>query len=92
MRGSLLTLTIVNLSWHAMEVSIQKTAVAVRQGITAAALESQAIEPGCLCQSAVVSATVTNGKCLEEVAVKTLKLDHHASEAASSISQRRPPR
>ena len=24
-RGSLLTLTIVNLSWHAMEVSIQET-------------------------------------------------------------------
>ena len=50
-RGSLLTLTIVNLSWHAMEVSIQETTVAVRRGITAAALESQAIEPGCLCQS-----------------------------------------
>ena len=50
-RGSLLTLTIVNLSWHAMEVSIQETAVAVRRGITAAALESQAIEPGCLWQS-----------------------------------------
>ena len=30
MRGSLLTLTIVNLSWHAMEVSIQVTAVAVQ--------------------------------------------------------------
>ena len=29
-RGSLLTLTIVNLSWHAMEVSIQETTVAVR--------------------------------------------------------------
>jgi len=50
-RGSLLTLTIANLSWHAVEVSIQETAVAVRRGITAAALESQAIEPGCLCQS-----------------------------------------
>ena len=50
-RGSLLTLTIVNLSWHAMEVSIQETTVAVRRGITAAALGSQAIEPGCLCQS-----------------------------------------
>ena len=37
-RGSLLTLTIVNLSWHAMKVSIQVTAVAVRRGITAAAL------------------------------------------------------
>ena len=44
-------LTIVNLSWHAMEVSIQETTVAVRQGITAAALGSQAIEPGCLWQS-----------------------------------------
>jgi hypothetical protein len=31
-RGSLLTLTIVNLSWHAMEVSIQETTVAVRYG------------------------------------------------------------
>ena len=41
---------------------------------------------------AVVPATGTNGKCLEEVAVKMLKLDHHASEAASPISQRRPPR
>ena len=39
-------LSIVNLSWHAMEVSIQETTVAVRQGITAAALGSQAIEPG----------------------------------------------
>ena len=29
-------LTIVNLSWHAMEVSIQETTVAVRQDITAA--------------------------------------------------------
>ena len=44
-------LTIVNLSWHAMEVSIQETTVAVRQGITAVALGSQAIEPGCLWQS-----------------------------------------
>ena len=43
MRGSLLTLTIVNLSWHAMEVSIQETTMAVRRGITAAALESQAL-------------------------------------------------
>ena len=87
MRGSSLTLTIANLSWHAMEVSIQETAVAVRQGITAAALGSRAwlLVP-------VVPATGTNGKCLEEVAVKTLKFDHHASEAASSISQRRPPR
>ena len=50
-RGSLLTLTIANLSWHAMEVSIQETAVAVRRGITATALESQAIEPDCLWQS-----------------------------------------
>ena len=50
-RGSLLTLTIVNLSWHAMEVSIQETTVAVRRGIMAAALGSQAIEPGCLWQS-----------------------------------------
>ena len=41
-------LTIVNLSWHAMEVSIQETTVALRQGITATALGSQAIEPGCL--------------------------------------------
>ena len=44
-------LTIVNLSWHAMEVSIQETTVALRQGITATALGSQAIEPGCLWQS-----------------------------------------
>ena len=46
-------LTIVNLSWHAMEeeVSIQETTVAVRQGITAAALGSQTIETGCLWQS-----------------------------------------
>ena len=44
-------LTIANLSWHAMEVSIQETTVAVRQGITAAALGSQAIEPGWLWQS-----------------------------------------
>ena len=36
----------------------------------------------------VVPATGTNGKCLEEVAVKMLKFDHHASEAASPISQR----
>ena len=50
-RGSSLTLTIANLSWHAVEVSIQETAVAVRRGITAAALGSQAIEPGCLWQS-----------------------------------------
>ena len=50
-RGSLLTLTIVNLSWHAMKVSIQVTAVAVRRGITAAALGSRAIETGYLCQS-----------------------------------------
>ena len=50
-RVSILTLTIVNLNWHAMEVSIQETTVAVRRGITAAALESQAIEPGCLWQS-----------------------------------------
>ena len=50
-RGSLLTLTIVNLSWHAMEVSIQETAVAVRRGITAAALGGQAIKPGYLRQS-----------------------------------------
>ena len=35
-------LTIVNLSWHAMEVSIQETTVAVRQGITAAALSASA--------------------------------------------------
>ena len=50
-RGSILTLTIVNLSWHAMEVSIQETTVAVRRGITATALGSQAIEPDCLWQS-----------------------------------------
>ena len=51
-RGSLLTLTIVNLSWHAMKVSIQETTVAVRatarHHMAAAALGSQAIEPGCL--------------------------------------------
>ena len=41
-------LSIVNLSWHTMEVRIQETTVAVRRGITAAALGSQAIEPGCL--------------------------------------------
>ena len=35
--------------------------------------------------AAVVPATVTNGKCLEEVAVKILKLDHHASAAACPI-------
>ena len=47
--------TIVNLSWHAMEVSIQETTVAVRRGITAAALGSQTIEPGCLCPASRAS-------------------------------------
>ena len=46
-----MTLSIANLSWHAMEVSIQETTVAVRRGIMTAALGSQAIEPGCLWQS-----------------------------------------
>ena len=76
-------LTIVNLSWHAMEVSIQETTVAVRQGITAAALGIPNHRAWLLV--AVVPATGTNGKCLQEVEVKILKLDHHASAAAGPI-------
>ena len=92
-RGSLLTLTIVNLSWNAVEVSIQETAVAVRgTAIRHHSRGSGKPSHRAWLLVAVVPATGTNGKCLEEVAVKMLKLDHHASEAASSISQRRPPR
>ena len=90
-RGSLLTLTIANLSWHAMEVSIQerdhhgRTARHHSRGSGKPSHRDWLLVP-------VVPATGTNGRCLEEVAIKMPKLDHHASEAASSISQRRPPR
>ena len=82
MRGSLLTLTIVNLSWHAMEVSIQETTK--HHGRTARHHSRGSGRPShqAWLLAAVVPATVTNGKCLEEVAVKILKLDHHASAAA----------
>ena len=91
-RGSLLTLTIVNLSWHSMKVSIQVTAVAVRRGISYHSRGSGKPSHRAWLLVPVVPATGTNGRCLEEVAIKMLKLDHHASEAASPISQRRPPR
>ena len=78
-------LTIVNLSWHAMEVSIQETTVAVRQGITALSRGSGKPSHRAWLLVAVVPATGTNGKCLQEVAVKIVKLDHHASAAAGPI-------
>ena len=82
-RGSSLTLTIVNLSWHAMEVSIQDTPWPYGE-----ASQPRLWQPSgrpshqAWLLAAVVPATVTNGKCLEEVKVKILKLDHHASAAA----------
>ena len=77
-------LTIVNLSWHAMEVSIQETTVAVRQASHHSCGSGKPSHRAWLLV-AVVPATGTNGKCLQEVAVKILKLDHHASAAAGPI-------
>ena len=78
-------LTIVNLSWHAMEVSIQETTVL--GGRTARHHSRGSVKPShrAWLLVAVVPATITNGKCLQEVAVKILKLDHHASAAAGPI-------
>ena len=77
-------LTIVNLSWHAMEVSIQETTVAVATARHHSCGSGKPSHRAWLLV-AVVPVTVTNGKCLQEVAVKILKLDHYASAAAGPI-------
>ena len=84
MRGSLLTLTIVNLSWRAMEVSIQVTAVVWPYGEAHHSRGSGKPSHRDWLLVPVVPATGTNGRCLEEVAIKMLKLDHHSSEAANA--------
>ena len=66
-----MTLTIVNLSWHVMEVSIQETTVAGTARHHSRGSGKPSHRAWLLV--AVVPATGTNGKCLEEVAVKMLK-------------------
>ena len=90
-RGSLLTLTIVNLTQLARDGSEHPSD---RCGRTARHHSIGSGKPSHRdwLLVPVVQATGTDGRCLEEVAIKMLKLDHHASEAASPISQRRPPR